>query len=292
MTRRVLSIGEGWQHPSLDWPRCPGNNLRAMTVVRVAIVGGGNMGTALASGLLRSGWCTPEELAVVETLDSRRQALADLLPGVPISATIPACESAVIAVKPGDVPAACAAAAAAGATRLLSIAAGVSIQALQAAAGDQVAVIRSMPNTPALVGQGAAAVAGGPTSTDDDVDWAAGILAAVGTAERVSEGQLDAVTGVSGSGPAYLFLVAEALIDGGVAAGLPRPTADALVRQLFAGAAALLGQGQDPAALRAAVTSPGGTTAAGLRVLEQRATRAAFIDAVRAATERSVELGA
>ena len=127
--------------------------------------------------------------------------------------------------------------------------------------------MRSMPNTPALVGQGAAAMSAGPFATDDDLDWAEGILGAVGTVERVPEHQLDAVTGLVGSGPAYLFLVAEALIDAGVLAGLTRPTAEALVRQLFVGSAAMLAEYGDPVALRAMVTSPGGTTAAGLRVL-------------------------
>jgi pyrroline-5-carboxylate reductase len=108
---------------------------------------------------------------------------------------------------------------------------------------------------------------------------------------RVGEHLLDAVTGLTGSGPAYLFLVAEALIDAGVLAGLTRPVADALVRQLFAGSAEMLAGGQEPVTLRAAVTSPGGTTAAGLRVLEEQAVRAAFLEAVQAATRRSQELG-
>ena len=135
--------------------------------------------------------------------------------------------------------------------------------------------------------QGAAAIAGGASTDEDDLRWAEAILGAVGTVVRVPEVQLDAVTGLAGSGPAYLFLVAEALVEAGVLAGLPRTTADALVRQLLTGSAALLAERGDPARLRAEVTSPGGTTAAGLRVLEQRGVRAAFLDAVVAATERS-----
>ena len=258
---------------------------------RLAIVGGGNMGTALAGGLIGSGWCTAAEMMVVEVIDQRRTALAGLLPGVAVAPEVGPCAAAVIAVKPGDVPAAAAAAVAAGASRVLSIAAGVSTATLQAACGDRVAVVRSMPNTPALVGKGAAAISGGPTATPDDLRWAASVLEAVGTVAEVPEHHLDAVTGLSGSGPAYLMLVAEALIDAGVSAGLARPVADALVRQLFAGTAELLAGGDSPAALRAAVTSPGGTTAAGLRVLEQRAVRAAFVDAVHSATSRSQELG-
>jgi pyrroline-5-carboxylate reductase len=152
-------------------------------------------------------------------------------------------------------------------------------------------VVRAMPNTPALVGKGAAAIAGGPTATDDDMDWAESILGAVGIVVRVPESQLDAVTGLAGSGPAYVFLVAEALIEAGVLAGLARPVADALVTQLLVGSAALLADAGDPARLRADVTSPGGTTAARLQVLEQHGVRAAFLDAVEAATARSRALG-
>jgi pyrroline-5-carboxylate reductase len=149
-----------------------------------------------------------------------------------------------------------------------------------------------MPNTPALVGAGAAAISPGTAATDDDLAWAGSILGAVGTVVRVPENLLDAVTGLSGSGPAYVFLVAEALIDAGVLVGLPRPTAVELATQTLLGAARLLVEtGDSPEALRAAVTSPGGTTAAGLRALESAGVRAAFLDAVAAATERSRELG-
>ena len=148
-----------------------------------------------------------------------------------------------------------------------------------------------MPNTPALVGEGASAIAPGSHAHEDDIAWAEMVLGSVGLVVRVPEHQIDAVTGLAGSGPAYVFLVAEALMDAGVAAGLPRATADALVRQLLTGSAALLAQGEAPADLRANVTSPGGTTAAGVSVLEARAVRAAFIDAVKAATERGRELG-
>jgi len=196
----------------------------------------------------------------------------------------------VIAVKPYDVASATASATSAGAARILSIAAGVTLAALESAAGDAV-VVRAMPNTPALVGEGAAAIAGGVGATDDDMAWAESILGAVGTVVRVPESHLDAVTGLAGSGPAYVFMVAEALIDAGVHAGLTRPTAESLVTQLLVGSAALLRERGDASALRAMVTSPGGTTAAGLRVLEQRAVRAAFVDAVAAATARSIELG-
>jgi pyrroline-5-carboxylate reductase len=175
---------------------------------------------------------------------------------------------------------------------VLSLAAGVGVDALETAAGGGVPVVRAMPNTPAMVGAGAAAMSPGAHAGPDDLAWAGSILGAVGTVVEVPEASLDAVTGLSGSGPAYVFLVAEALIDAGVHAGLPRSVADSLVRQTLLGAARLLAEGEEgPEALRAAVTSPGGTTAAGLRVLEERAVRAALLDAVAAATARSRELG-
>lgn len=257
---------------------------------QLAIVGGGNMGAALLGGLLASGWAPAADIAVVEVLEPRRRQLAEQFPGVGVVERTPQCAAALIAVKPGDVAAATAVAAEAGARRILSIAAGVSLATLEAAA-PHAAVIRSMPNTPSLVGQGAAAIAGGSRAGDEDLAWAERVLGAVGTVVRVPEYQLDAVTGVAGSGPAYLFLIAEALIDAGVLSGLSRQTAEALVAQLFVGSAALLAERGDPAALRAMVTSPGGTTAAGLRALEDRGVRAALIAAVVAATERSRELG-
>jgi pyrroline-5-carboxylate reductase len=177
--------------------------------------------------------------------------------------------------------------------RVLSIAAGVPTAALEAALGDGARVVRAMPNTPALVGAGVSAIAAGRAAGDEDLAWAAEILGAVGDVVTVPEHLLDAVTGLSGSGPAYVFLVVEALIDAGVLAGLPREVAERLAVGTVAGAGRLLAEtGQSPADARAAVTSPGGTTAAGLRVLEAAGVRAAFLEAVAAATERSRELGA
>jgi len=153
-------------------------------------------------------------------------------------------------------------------------------------------VVRAMPNTPALIGAGVAAMAGGSAATSTDLDWAEGILASVGSVIRLPERQLDAVTAVSGSGPAYVFLMAEAMIEGGVMAGLPRPVSRELVVATILGSARLMAEtGDEPAELRSAVTSPGGTTAAALRTLEFKAVRSAFIEAVAAATERSRQLG-
>lgn len=258
---------------------------------RLAIIGGGNMGAALAQGLLASGQLDPSSLIIVEVSAERRSTLASMFPGSVVTAAIEPCAAAVIAVKPPDAAAATAAATAAGATRVLSIAAGVTLAALEAAARPGTAVIRSMPNTPALVGQGASAISGGSAASADDRAWARDILGAVGMVVEVPEDQLDAITGVTGSGPAYLFLVAEALIDAAVDVGLPRDQAADLVRQLFTGSAALLAEGDEPRLLRERVTSPQGTTAAGIAVLQGEHVPEAFRAAVRAATERSKELG-
>ena len=263
-------------------------------MTRLAVVGGGKMGAALVSGLLSSGWASPEEILVVEPVAGRRDELAATHPGLAVAGDVAAgAEGAVVAVKPGDVEGACRAVAGAGVPRVLSIAAGVTLARLESWLGEGTAVVRAMPNTPALVGCGAAAIAGGSAAGDADLAWAEEILSAVGHVERVSEGLLDAVTGLSGSGPAYVFLVAEALIEAGVANGLPRPVSEALTVQTLLGSARLLAEsGERAEALRAAVTSPGGTTAAGLAALEARAVRSAFIEAVTAATQRSRALGA
>jgi pyrroline-5-carboxylate reductase len=251
------------------------------------------MGEALLAGLLSSGWASSaSELAVAEKVAARRDELEKQYPGLVVSEDVVAADGAIVAVKPGDVAAACRAIAAAGADRVLSIAAGVTLASLESALGVGVPIVRAMPNTPALVGAGAAAIAAGSSAGEADLDWAEGLLAAVGTVVRVPEHLLDAVTGLSGSGPAYVFLVAEALIEGGVLAGLPRDVAVTLATQTLAGAGRMLVEtGATPEELRAQVTSPGGTTAAGLRALEAAGVRSAFLEAVAAATARSRELG-
>jgi pyrroline-5-carboxylate reductase len=257
----------------------------------LVIVGGGNMGAALLGGLLASGRYAAESIAVVEIVADRRRQLEEQFPGVTTYESVPECRAAVLAVKPPDIPAAASAAATAGATRLLSIAAGVRLATLQDAAGPAVAVVRAMPNTPALVGKGASVITAGAAAGDNDLAWAEDVLGAVGTVDRLPEHHLDAITALTGSGPAYLFLVAEALVDAAELVGLPRPLATRLTTQLFVGSSALLAERGDAAALREAVTSPGGTTAAGLRVLEERGIRSAFAASVQAAARRSSELG-
>ncbi|MGH9244991.1 MAG: pyrroline-5-carboxylate reductase [Acidimicrobiales bacterium] len=261
---------------------------------RLQIVGGGKMGEALLSGLLAADWAPADELAVVEKVAARRDELSRSHPAVRLLSAPEDADGVLLAVKPNDAADACGAVAEAGCRRVLSIIAGVAIATLEAALGGDppVAVVRAMPNTPALVGAGAAAVAPGTAADDTDLDWAEGILTAVGQVVRVPEKLLDAVTGLSGSGPAYVFLVAEALIEAGVLAGLSRDISRTLATQTLLGAARLLTETGEPAeALRAAVTSPGGTTAAGLHALERAGVRAAFLDAVAAATARSKQLG-
>jgi pyrroline-5-carboxylate reductase len=264
-----------------------------MAKPKLQVIGGGKMGEALVAGLLAAAWAPADELRVVERLDERAAELTERFPGVTVAGEVAAARGHVLAVKPGDVEAACRSLAGVGSgAPVLSIAAGVTIARLEEALGAGTPVLRAMPNTPALVGAGAAAVAPGHDAGEPDLAWAEEILAAVGRVVRVDEKLLDAVTGLSGSGPAYVFLVAEALVEGGVLAGLPRPVSATLVRQTLLGAARLLDESDEgPEALRAAVTSPGGTTAAGLRALESAGVRAAFLDAVMAATERSRELG-
>jgi len=254
------------------------------------------MGSALLGGLLESGW-DGADLCVAEADPERRHAIEAAHPEtrvVPSPAwAVADAEVALVAVKPGDVrPALASAMTALGPdTLVLSIAAGVTIAVLEECAPGR-PVVRAMPNTPAVVRQGASAIAGGSAATEVHLDLAERLLGAVGVVVRVGEKLLDAVTGLSGSGPAYLFLAVESMIEAGVLEGLPRDVAERLVVQTFVGSAALLADGGESVErLRAAVTSPGGTTAAGLRELESHGVRAAFLDAVAAAARRSAELG-
>lgn len=263
--------------------------------VRLLVFGGGHMGSALVTGLINAGW-EPSELAIVEPLEARRAQLAQVHPKLGLHQTVDAGMAeggdAVLAVKQDAADAACRAAVTAGARRVLSIVAGLPSALLESWLTERMPVVRAVPNTPALVGAGVAAMSGGSHVTAADLDWAESVLGAVGTVVRVPERHLDAVTGLSSSGPAYLFLVAEAMVEGGVLAGLPREISETLVRETVWGAAVLLARdGSDLAQLRASVTSPGGTTVAGLRALEARAVRSAFLEAVASATERSRQLG-
>jgi pyrroline-5-carboxylate reductase len=250
------------------------------------------MGSALVAGLLAASWAPASEIVVVDPDSAQRDRITSAHPGIAaVDAPVPA-EGALLAVKPEAAEGACRSLAAVGIERVLSVVAGLATTRLEAALNQGAVVVRAMPNTPSLIGAGIAAMSGGSEAKAADLDWGEGILSAVGIVVRLPERQLDAVTGVSGSGPAYVFLVAEAMIEAGVAAGLPRDISRRLVVATLLGSARMLDEtGDDPAVLRAAVTSPGGTTAAALRTLEFKSVRSAFIEAVAAATERSRQLG-
>ncbi len=263
--------------------------------MKLGYIGSGKMSTALVQGVVKSGAFSREDIAVSDCHAGTAEALAAAA-GVRVAtneALIAASDVLVLCVKPADALDALRAASSATAGKLvISIVAGKTIAELQQAAGTGTRVVRVMPNTPALIHQGAAAYALGSTATEDDAATAEKIFGAVGLVVRVKEELLDVVTGLSGSGPAYIYVAIEALSDAGVLMGLPRELALKLAAQTVAGAANMVLQtGRHPAALKDEVTSPGGTTIAGLEALEAGGMRAAIISAVRAATERARELG-
>ena len=212
--------------------------------MELLIIGGGKMGEALLGGLLAAG---RTGLGVVEVVAARREELASRYPDVTVLEAPQTTNGALLAVKPQYVAESARAVAEAGTERVLSVAAGITIAAIEAALDRPIPVVRAMPNTPALVGAGAAAISPGTYATDADLHWAEEILGAVGVVVRVPEASLDAVTGLSGSGPAYVFLVAEAMADAGVLAGLPRDIAETLAVQTLLGSAKLLAESDDGA---------------------------------------------
>jgi pyrroline-5-carboxylate reductase len=251
------------------------------------------MGEALLAGLLRVG----KSIELVEQSSDRRGELIGRYKAVTVTAAVAeagvaGASGVVIAVKPPDVEHVCRSLGGAGARRVLSIAAGVTTTSIEAWIGGGAAVVRAMPNTPALIGAGASAICAGGSASEADLAWAEEVLRAVGTVVRVPEAALDAITGLSGSGPAYLFLLAEALVDAGVTAGLEPDVADHLVRQTLLGSSRLLvDTARLPAELRADVTSPGGTTEAAVEAMEAAGFRSAVGKGVAAAAERSRTLG-
>ena len=256
---------------------------------RLVLIGGGNMGSALLGGLIASGW-TPSDITVVEISDEKRAHL-EATHDVQTSATIVAGQGALVAVKPGDVASVCSELASLGMSRIVSIAAGISVARLQQASSPTTAVIRAMPNTPALVGEGMTALCPGATCTADDIAWAESLLRAVGAVVRITEDQMDAFTAVAGSGPAYVFRLAESLLVAGIEHGLAPDVADEIVRQLFKGSGILLFDSEDsPTQLRQKVTSPNGTTAAGLAEFESARFSEIVNKVVSAAAQRSAEM--
>ncbi|GAB3853907.1 pyrroline-5-carboxylate reductase [Nocardioides maradonensis] len=263
-------------------------------MTQIAVIGAGMMGEALLAGLLRAG--RPADSVLVG--EKRPERAAELTERYAVRVVdnlgAAAADTVLLVVKPQDVPAVLAEIGPSlrPGQLVVSLAAGVTIAAIEALVPAGVAVIRVMPNTPALVGQGMAALSPGTHCTDAQLAEATELLSAAGRTVVVPEKQQDAVTAVSGSGPAYVFLVAEAMIEAGVHLGLPRATAHELAVQTLLGAATMLSEsGDHPAILRENVTSPAGTTAAALGRLEAHGLRAAFLDALRAAHDRSVELG-
>ena len=262
--------------------------------MKFAFLGAGRMASAIIQGMLRANVCAPSHIIAacpeLDLLQSLRDATSvDIL--TDNAAAAERAETVVLCVKPQDAAAAIQQAGPALHGKLLiSIAAGLSLQTLQNLC-PSARVIRAMPNTAAIVGRAATAYATAPGIEDKDRELAELVFSSIGEVFPVEEKQLDAVTGLSGSGPAYVFLMLEALADGGVLCGLPRKLALDLAVQTVLGAAELAkATSEHPAVLREMVTSPGGTTAAALAVLEQRGTRSAFIEAVRAAERRSREL--
>ena len=279
--------------------------------MKLGFIGCGKMATALIKGVVKSGLSQPQEITVGDVHAPSAETLAKTT-GVTAVATnmevVAASDVIVLAGKPGDAITAIQNLTAqqmestmrwawqggGGKTGklLISIVAGLSIGSIEKAAGERFRVIRVMPNTPTLVLAGASAFALGTRATEEDAEAARKIFGSVGLAVRLKEELLDAVTGLSGSGPAYVYTIIEALADGGVLMGLPRALALQLAAKTVAGSAAMvLESGEHPAALRDQVASPGGTTIAGLEAIEEGGLRSALISAVRAATERARELG-
>ena len=263
----------------------------------IGFLGAGQMGTALARGFIRAGLVNAQQIIASDPVEAASASFAKEV-GAKTTAFNPDvlkfANVLLLAVKPDQV---------AGVLAeirdhftekhlLISICAGVPLAKLEAGLGGGARVIRVMPNTPALVGASASAFALGKSATLEDGELALKLFSSVGIAFRVKESLLDAVTGLSGSGPAYIYLVIEGLSDGGVAAGLPRDVATKLAAQtVLGGAKMVLETGQHPGALKDMVTSPGGTTIEGLHELEKGTVRAALMNAVRAATEKSRKLG-
>lgn len=274
-------------------------------MTRIAVIGGGRIGEALIAGLLESGRLA-KDLVVVETFPERGAQIAERF-GVRVTDSVAdaavGADLLVVAVKPADVDAVMTALgkaalsdnASVDADRdqiLVSLAAGVPTSRLEAKLPAGFPVVRVMPNTPMLVGQGMSVIAPGRHARPPQLELVTEVLGAVGKVVTVAEAQMDAVTAVSGSGPAYFFLIVEAMVDAGVGLGLTREVATQLVVQTMVGSAALLEQSDQSAAeLRAAVTSPAGTTAAAVRELERGGVRSAFLEALHAGKQRSAEQG-
>ena len=262
---------------------------------RVALIGAGVMGETILSGLLRTGWSADQVIAT-DLRETRRAELTERY-GIATSddnaVAVQDAAMVVLAVKPQDLIAVLDGLAPAlpSAAAVVSIVAGIPTEVIESRLAPGTPVVRVMPNTPAQVGEGMSAISAGAHATDDHLATVHELMSAIGAALTVPESYQDAVTAVSGSGPAYIFAVVDAMAEAGVQLGLPRDIATTLAVQTVLGAATLLrDSGEHPAILRERVTSPGGTTAAALRRLDDHRLRAAFADAMEAARDRSREL--
>lgn len=261
----------------------------------VGFIGAGNMAEAIIGGMLKKGVNCPMDIVIHDIRTDRVEEMHAMY-GVETAATAPElvekCSTVILAVKPDKVvPVLSGMRDAASRRLIISIAAGISIESIQGIIGKQSRVIRVMPNTPALVLEGASALCPSPSCTDEDVRTALEIFSSVGRCRQVEEKLMNAVTALSGSGPAFCFLFIEALADGGVRAGLPRDLALELAAATLKGAAAMVLQtGRHPGDLKDMVASPGGTTIDGISVLEAKGFRSAVMDAVFAAYEKAARL--
>jgi pyrroline-5-carboxylate reductase len=263
---------------------------------QIGFIGAGQMATALAQGFIKAGLAAAAAVIASDPVADTRQRFTQVTGGQTTTNNVEAAAASILflAVKPQQMPAVCAdlKGKIGTDTLVVSIAAGIRLSALADGLGPQVRLVRVMPNTPCLVGMGACGYCLGPHATTADGQQVKRLLEAVGNAYLVDEKLMDAVTGLSGSGPAFVYLMIEALSDAGVRVGLPRAVAAALAAQTVRGAAEMvLVTGEHPAVLKDRVASPGGTTIAGLQSLEVGGVRAALYAAVEAATRRSQELG-
>ena len=263
---------------------------------KICIIGGGNMGEALAGGIISSGLAQAEDITIHDIRKERLAFFRDkyhVCVSDDITGTIETSEIVILAVKPQNMETVLRDMADAVADRLvISIAAGITLGFIEKRLGEKTRAIRVMPNTPAIIGEGAAALAGGKNATDSDIATARRIFDSVGVTVVVKEELIDAVTGLSGSGPAYGFIIIDALANAGVSQGLEAGTALKLAAQTMLGAAKLCLNGdKTPAQLTDMVTSPGGTTIEGIKTLRAGRLRETLAAAVEAATKRSKELG-
>jgi pyrroline-5-carboxylate reductase len=270
---------------------------KRMLKERIGLIGAGQMATALASGFIKAGLTTADRLLAADVDENARRRFADATDATVTdnnAQVVERCDLIFLAVKPQQMKSVAAGLRGKiGPGRLLvSIAAGIRLASLSEWFGEELRIVRVMPNTPCLVGHGVCAYSLGPRATPEDGELVQQLLASLGSAWPVDEKLLDAVTGLAGSGPAFVYVMIEALSDAGVRIGLPRATAAAMAAQTVRGAAEMvLSTGEHPAVLKDRVASPGGTTIAGLKALEAGGIRASLMSAVEDATRRSIELG-